>query len=81
MEDARQCPSVPLADHDHDPALAGLMLAQPAIATVLSAIGWLHVAAKISAVDFNVARYLAVLHFVGDGFAKRLHCTMVNAEY
>src|SRR5690242_14813893 len=34
-----------LADHDHDAALAGAMLAQSPITAVLAAIGWLHITA------------------------------------
>src|SRR4051812_44364821 len=48
-----------LADHNNHFALAGTVLPEPPIAPVLSLVGWLHVAAKKSAVDFRFLAFAA----------------------
>ncbi len=62
--------SVALAHDDHATALAGLVFPEATVAAVFFVVRGLHVATKISAVDFNVARYLAIFHFVGECLAE-----------
>src|ERR1044071_1292655 len=49
----RQCLAVALADHNHDPPLAGLMAALAPVNAIHFAVRRLDVAAEIAAVDFR----------------------------
>ena len=48
-----QRPAVPLADDDNHLALARAVCPQAAILAIFAAIGWLHVAAEIAAINLG----------------------------
>jgi hypothetical protein len=61
-----------LTDDDNDLALAVLILSEAAIKAFFFPIGGLHVAAKVSAVDFSRLAFpptMRPLHFLCHGFA------------
>ncbi len=59
-----------LAGHDHDAALASLVLSKTAVDPVFFAVGWLDMAAKIATVNLDRAGKGSALDFGSDGFAE-----------
>ena len=57
----------PLANHNHDLALAGAVLQAATVAAMLFHVRGLHVAAEIGAVDFHGAAHFLVVHVRAHG--------------
>ena len=77
FEHASQRAAFALAEGDHNAALAGLMLGKAAVLTIFLAVLGADVAAKVCAIDLDIAEQL--MRLVSDAMASRILCASTQA--